>query len=114
MSLQIQGNDCIPDLNFCQASLLVLVDVDVDGKMSIDVSHLVEETTGDTDDQIVDDGADGTEGSNSLPDTVVQLDGDDVLLWATKCDGNVRKILCELSSGSLDSDNPRTNVNGHY
>jgi hypothetical protein len=109
----VSGQCCIPDLNFGIVSLLVLLDVDVDGKVSVDVAHLVEETTGDTDNQVVDKGSDGTEGSDTLSNTVVQLDGDEVLLWATETDGNMGKVLCELASGSLDSDNPRANLNGH-
>lgn len=43
----------VSDLNLEAVGLLVLLDVDVDGKMGIDVSHLVLEALGDTDDQVV-------------------------------------------------------------
>lgn len=87
----------IPDLNFELASLAVLLNVDVDGKVSVDVAHLVLEALGDTDDQIVDDGADGTESSDTLADTVVHLNRDDVLLGATESDGNVGEVLDKLA-----------------
>lgn len=43
----------VSDLNLEAVGLLVLLDVDVDGEMGIDVSHLVLEALGDTDDQVV-------------------------------------------------------------
>lgn len=87
----------VPDLNLKLAGLGVLLDVDVDGKVSVDVAHLVLEAPGDTDDQVVDKGADGTQGSDSLADTVVHLDGDDILLGAAEGDGNVGEVLDELA-----------------
>ena len=79
------------------ASLGVLLNVDVDGKVSVDVTHLVQEALGDTDDQVVDDRTDSTEGSDTLTDTVVHLNGDDILLGAAEGDGDVRKILNKLA-----------------
>jgi hypothetical protein len=87
----------VPDLNLKLASLGVLLNVDVDGKVSVDVAHLVLEAPGDTDDQVVDKGANGTEGSDALADTVVHLDGDDILLGAAEGDGNVGEVLDELA-----------------
>lgn len=81
--------------------------------MGVDVAHLVQEAAGDTDDQVVDDGADGTEGSDTLASTVVQLDRDNVLLGAAEGDGNVGEVLNELAAGTLDGHNTRTNVNLH-
>lgn len=104
----------IPDLNVVAASLGVLLDVHVDGEMGVDVTHLVEETAGNTDDQVVDQGADGTEGSDTLADTVVQLDGDHVGLGATEGDSDVGEVLDELATGTLNGHNARTNVNLHY
>lgn len=104
----------IPDLNLGLTGLGVLLDVHVDGEMGVDVAHLVEEAAGDTDDQVVDEGADGTEGSDTLASTVVQLDRDDALLGAAEGDGNVGKVLYELAAGTLDGHNARTNVNLHY
>lgn len=65
--------------------------------MSVDVAHLVLEALGDTDDEVVDDGADGTQGSDTLAGTVVQLDGDDVLLGAAEGHIKVRQVLNELA-----------------
>lgn len=48
------------------ARLGVLLDVDVDGEMGIDVSHLVLEALGDTDDQVVDERSDGSESGDIL------------------------------------------------
>src|ERR1700761_4361315 len=45
----------VPDLNLVQSSLLALLNVDVDGKMRIYVSHLVLVALGNTDDQVVND-----------------------------------------------------------
>lgn len=81
--------------------------------MGVDVAHLVQEAAGDTDDQVVDDGADGAEGSDTLAGTVVQLDRDDVLLGATEGDGNVGEVLNELAAGTLDGHSARTNVDLH-
>lgn len=81
--------------------------------MSVDVTHLVLEATGNTDHQVVNDGTDGTEGSNTLAGTVVQLDGDNVLLGAAEGDGNVGKILDELAAGTLDSHDAGLNVDLH-
>ncbi len=65
--------------------------------MSVDVTHLVLEALGDTDDEVVDDGADGAEGSDTLARAVVHLNGDKVLLGAAEGNGNVREILGELA-----------------
>jgi len=103
----------VADLDVGAAGLSVLLDVDVDGEMGVDVAHLVQEAAGNTDDQVVDDGADGAEGSNTLASTVVQLDRDNVLLGATEGNGDVGQVLDELAAGALDGHNPRTNVNLH-
>ena len=65
--------------------------------MGVDVAHLVLEAPGDTDDQVVNDGADGTEGSDTLAGTVVHLNRDDTLLGAAEGDGNVREVLNKLA-----------------
>jgi hypothetical protein len=79
------------------AGLGVLLNVHVDGKVSVDVTHLVLEALGDTDDEVVDDGADGAEGSDTLARAVVHLNGDDVLLGAAEGDGDVGEVLGELA-----------------
>lgn len=65
--------------------------------MGIDVSHLVLESLGDANDQVVDEGSDGSEGSNILSGTVVQLDVDDVLLGVGEADCQVAEILLQLA-----------------
>lgn len=82
--------------------------------MSVDVAHLVLETSGNTNDQVVDDGTDGTEGGNLLTGAMVQFDRDDVLLGTAKCDGDVRKVFDEFAPGSLDGDDSRFDMNFHY
>jgi hypothetical protein len=106
--------DEVSDLNLVQVGLGVLGDVDVDGEMGVDVSHLVLETLGDTNDQVVDEGSDSSEGSDILADTVVDLDGDLVLLGAGEVDGQVAEILDQLAAGTLDGDNSRLNGNLDY
>lgn len=87
----------VPDLNNGATGLAVLLKVDVNGKMGVDVAHLVFEAFGDTDHQVVEDRADGTEGSNGLAVTVVDLDLDDVLLGALERNGQVGQILDQLA-----------------
>ena len=82
--------------------------------MSVDVAHLVQEAAGDTDDKVVDDGANSAESSNTLTGTVVQFDRDNVLLRAAEGNGNVREVLDKLATGTLNGHNTRTNVNLHY
>lgn len=72
--------------------------------MGVDVSHLVLEAFRDTDDQVVDDGADGSEGSDVLADAMVDVDGDDVLLGGREADGDVGQVLNQLAPRTLDGD----------
>lgn len=97
----------IPDLDLVAASLGVLVDVDVDGEMGIDVAHLVLEALGDTNDQVVDDGADGAKSGDVLAAAVVDLDADNVLLNDREVNGDVAQVLGELAAGALDRNEPR-------
>ena len=87
----------VPDLNLKQTSLVVLVNIDVDWEMCVDVSHLVLEALGDTDDQVVDEGSDGSEGSNVLSRAVVEFDVDDILLGVREVDRQVVQVLRELA-----------------
>jgi hypothetical protein len=104
----------VSDLDFVQIGLRVLLNVDVDGKVSVDVAHLVQETAGNTNDQVVDEGTDSTEGSNALANAMVELDGDGGLVGTAKGDSNVRKVLGQLASGTLDGYDPGANADGHY
>ena len=57
--------------------------------MSIDISHLVFVALGDTNDQVVDEGLDSAEGSDILSGSMMNLDGDLVLLWQGEADSDV-------------------------
>lgn len=87
----------VSDLDLEKTSLVVLLDVDVDWEMGVDVSHLVLEALGDTDDEVVDEGTDSSESGDVLAGTVVELDVDDILLWVGEVDCQVGKVLGELS-----------------
>lgn len=86
----------------------VLLNVDVDGKMSIDVSHLVLVSPGDTGHQVLDDGLDGSEGSDILSRSVVDFDLDDLLalmvLGEGEGDGDVREILGQFAYRETPKD----------
>jgi len=79
----------IPDLNLILTSLVVLVHVDVDGEMCVDVSHLVLESLGNTNDQVVDQGSDCAESSDVFAGTVVKLDVNDIFLRVREVDGQM-------------------------
>lgn len=89
--------DEVSDLDLEQTGLVVLVDIDVDREMGVDVSHLVLEALGHADDKVVDEGADGSEGSDILSVAVVDLDGDGVLLGLGEVDSQVTKVLDQLA-----------------
>lgn len=94
----------VADLNLPQASLLVLVDVDVDGEMCVDVAHLVFKPLRYANDHVGDDGLDGAQSGDILAVAVVDLNGDDVLGGVAEVDGDVTEILDELAAGTLDGD----------
>ena len=100
----------IPDLDVDVASLVVLLDVDVDGKVSVDVSHLVLVALRYADDQVVDVSADSSESGDVLAGAVVDLDVDDILLGLGEVDSQVAQVLGKLASGTLDGDIPRLDV----
>jgi len=87
----------VPDLHFGAASLLVLLEVDVDGEMGVDVSELVEEALGDTDDEVVKDRPHGSESGNIFPGAVVDKDGEGVGLGLGEGDRDVAQVLGKLS-----------------
>lgn len=106
----------VSDLHLEQVGLAVLFDVDVDGEMGVDVSHLVFETLGDADDQVVDERLDRSQGRNVLAVAVVDFDRDDVLLGLVEVDGNVAQVLNELSCFRLSDivPPPRTPGAGRF
>lgn len=65
--------------------------------MGVDVTHLVLEAASDTDDKVVENGADGTEGGDVLAGTVVQLDRDGLLVGAAEGDCEMGEILHEFA-----------------
>ena len=87
--------DEVADLDDEVSGLGILLNVDVDWEMGVDVAHLVLEALGDTDDHVVDQGADGAESGNVLASTVVELDVDDIALWVGEVDCQVGEVLLE-------------------
>lgn len=67
--------DNLPDLNGL-VPILTLLDVDVDGKVSIDISHLVLVALGHTRNQVINDRLDGAESGDILSRAVVNFDSD--------------------------------------
>jgi hypothetical protein len=94
----------IPDLHDGSASLLVLLNVDVDGEMRVDVAHLVLVSLGNTGDQVLDQGLDGPQSGDVLADTMVQLDADDLGALGDEGDSEVLEVLDELAAGSGNGD----------
>ena len=87
--------DEVADLDDEVSRLGILLNVDVNWEMSVDVTHLVLEALGDTDDHVVDQGADGTESGDILAGTVVELNVDEVRLWVGEVDCQVGEVLLE-------------------
>lgn len=76
--------------------------------MGVDVAHLVLEALGDTDNHVVDDRSDGTQGGDILTVAVVDLDRDGVLLGVAEVDGQVAKVLGQLACGFVMLENFET------
>ena len=90
----------LPDLQFVHA-LGALLNVDVDGKMSVDVSHLVLVALCDASHQVLDDRFDGSEGCDILSRAVVDFDLDKLLSGLVLCesesDSNVGEIFRQFA-----------------
>ena len=97
----------IPDLDAGGASRGVLLNVDIDGEMRVDVTHLVLVALGDTGDQVLDKRLDGPESSDRLADTMVKLNEDRGRSPGVEGDGKVLEVLGEDSARSGDSDETR-------
>ena len=93
---------CSPYLYLPQPCLGALVQVDVDGKVGVDVAHLVLEALGDADDEVVDEGADGAQCCHVFAGAVVHFDPDDVLLRVREADAEMAQVLGEFASGPFD------------
>lgn len=65
--------------------------------MCVDIAHLVAVALGDANDHVVNDAADGAEGSDGLARAVVQLDGDDILLRVGERNAEMAEVLGELA-----------------
>jgi hypothetical protein len=79
----------IPDIDLEKTCIVVLLNVDVDGEMGVDVAHLVLEALGDTNDQVVDERADGAESGDVLARAMVNLDVDDARVWLLEADSQM-------------------------
>lgn len=88
---------CIPDLDLVAASLVVLLQVQVDGEMGVDVAKLVKVALGNAGDEVGEDRPDSTESSHVLPNAMVHLDGERVGLGLRERDREMAKILDELA-----------------
>lgn len=93
--------EVVSDLN----SVSVVDDVNVDGEMGIDISHLVSVTLGNTGNQVLDKRLDGTESSNVLSLTVVDRDLDKAVRDLAESNVNVLELLGQSTTRSSDSDN---------
>lgn len=90
----------VPDLQ-TEFTLVILLNVDVDGEMGIDVSHLVLVALCDAGHEVLDDGLDGSEGSDILAGAVVDLDAHELLAFLAlgqgEGDGDVGEILGQFA-----------------
>jgi len=90
----------LPDFQVEQA-FGILLDVDVDGKVSIDVSHLVLVSLGHTGHQVLDNRLDGSESSNVLSLAMVDFNLNErlpcLVFPKRKGDGDVGEIFGEFA-----------------
>lgn len=68
--------------------------------MCVDVTHLVFEALGDTDNQVVNQSSDCAKSGDILAGTVMKLDLDNILLWVGEVDCEMAQVLYELSCNS--------------
>ena len=85
----------VPNVNFQQVRLRVLLDVDVDGEMGVDVAHFVLVAFGHANDEIVDDGFNRSKGSDAFPGAMVELDVDDCFRGVGKVDREMGEVFGE-------------------
>lgn len=65
--------------------------------MCVDISHFVPEALCDANDQVVDEGSDGSQRRNILSGPMMEFDVDNILLGMRKVDCQVAEILGELA-----------------
>lgn len=87
----------VPNVNLKKPALRILLDIDIYGKMGIDISHLILEALRNADDQVVDDGFDGSECCNVLAGTMMQFDNDDVFGRMGEADRKMGQVLRKLA-----------------
>lgn len=98
--------EVVTDLNL---GTLVL-DVNVNGEMGVDVTHLVPEALGNTSDHILQNGLNGTHNGNVLTAAVEHLDLDLIGRDLVESDINVLEVLLQGTTGSSDTDNTSFNL----
>lgn len=79
----------------------------VDGKVSIHITHLVLEALGDTSDHVVDNRANSTDSSNMLTSTVVDSEEKSVLVGKLDLNVQVTQVLGQSATGTSDSNETR-------
>jgi hypothetical protein len=89
----------VTDLN----SITFLVDDDVDGEMSVDITHLVLVTLGDTNNHVVNKRADGTNTGDVLTVAVVDHEAD-LGTFNLQLNVQVTEVLGERTTGTLNRD----------
>ena len=57
--------------------------------MSINVTHLVKKSTGNTNDQVIDESPDSSKSGNAFASTMMKLNGDDILPGPAKGDSDM-------------------------
>lgn len=91
----------------------VINDVNVDGEMCVDISHLVLVTLGNTGDQVSNKRLDGSESSNVLSVSVVDSDLDSLVRDLAEGNINVSEVLGKATSGSSNGNDTGLDVNGN-
>lgn len=87
----------VPNVNLKKPALRILFDIDIYGKMGIDISHLILEALRNADNQVVDEGFDGSERCNILAGTMMQFDIDDVFRRMGEADRKMSQVLRKLA-----------------
>lgn len=87
----------VPNVNLKKPALRILLDIDINGKMGVDISHLILEALRNTDNQVVDYGFDGSECCNILAGTMMQFDIDEVFRRMGEADREMGQVLRKLA-----------------
>lgn len=87
----------VPNINLKKPSLRVLLDVDINRKMGVDISHFILEALRNADNQVVYDGFDSPECSNILAGTMMQFDTDEVFRRMGEANREMGQVLRKLA-----------------